>query len=190
MLERGDISGKTGRTGFLHDIAGVKSPRVLVVGLGETAKFAVPQYIKAVSDAVRALRTGPAKNVLITLPELDEKRRDADWNLRQAVIAADHPYEYPAPVQSPEVTLQKVSLQADSVQPKRLSWFALPRCDWTRLAIPPNICNPEYSPNSAQIAADLEGFPASLGRAILKRSAWFLLAVARGSSIHRNYVLK
>nr|HPO25769.1 M17 family peptidase N-terminal domain-containing protein [Arenimonas sp.] len=46
LLERDDVSGKTGRTSFLHDIAGIKAPRVLVVGLGEAAKFGVPQYIK------------------------------------------------------------------------------------------------------------------------------------------------
>ena len=55
LLDRGDASGKTGRTALLHDLAGVAAPRVLVVGLGEAAKFGVPQYIKAVGDAARAL---------------------------------------------------------------------------------------------------------------------------------------
>ena len=34
LAGRGDLSGKTGRTAFLHDLDGVKAPRVLVVGLG------------------------------------------------------------------------------------------------------------------------------------------------------------
>src|SRR5690606_9582398 len=59
LAARGDISGATGRTSMLHDVPGVTAPRVLVVGLGESAKFAVPQYLKAIADAVRALRTGP-----------------------------------------------------------------------------------------------------------------------------------
>ena len=46
LLDRGDISGKTGKTAMLHDLPGITSPRILVVGLGEEAKFAraaVPQ---------------------------------------------------------------------------------------------------------------------------------------------------
>ena len=59
LLERGDLSGRTGRSLVLHDLPGVVAPRVLVVGLGEAGKFGVPQYLKAVADAVRALKTGP-----------------------------------------------------------------------------------------------------------------------------------
>jgi leucyl aminopeptidase len=55
----------------------VASPRVLVIGLGERAKFAVPQYLKAVGDAVRALRDRPGENRLLTLAELPVKGRDA-----------------------------------------------------------------------------------------------------------------
>jgi len=191
LLERGDISGKTGRTGFLHDVPGVKSPRVLVVGLGETAKFAVPQYIKAVSDAVRALRTGPAKNVLITLNELAVKGRDADWNLRQAVIAADHAaYEYTATrSKKAEVTLQKVSLQADAGQAKALA-NGVAIATGVQLTrelgnLPPNICNPAYLAQQAhKIAADHEGVTCEvLERADMEALGMgSLLAVSRGSA--------
>ena len=34
FAERGDISGKSGQTVMLQDIAGITSPRVLVIGLG------------------------------------------------------------------------------------------------------------------------------------------------------------
>ena len=59
LVERGDVSGKTGKTALLHDLPGVTAPRVLVVGLGDAGKFGVPQYLKAVGDAARALKTGP-----------------------------------------------------------------------------------------------------------------------------------
>ena len=42
LAGRGDLSGKTGKTQLLHDLPGVAAARVLVVGLGEKAKFAVP----------------------------------------------------------------------------------------------------------------------------------------------------
>ena len=55
LVERGDVSGKTGKTALLHDLPGVSAPRVLVVGLGEVDKFGTAQYLKAVGDAARAL---------------------------------------------------------------------------------------------------------------------------------------
>ncbi len=97
LVQRGDIAGKTGQAQLLHDLPGVAAPRVLVIGLGDKGKFGVAQYLKAVADAVRALKTGPVKSTLFTLSELAVAGRDAAWNLRQAVIAADHAaYRYTA----------------------------------------------------------------------------------------------
>src|SRR5688500_12667447 len=90
LAARGDIGGKTGATALLQDLPGVAARRVLVVGLGEAAKFGVPQYLKAVGDAARALKSGPAAKALFTLSELEVKGRDRAWNIRQAVIASDH----------------------------------------------------------------------------------------------------
>ena len=97
LLVRGDIEGKTGKTALLHDLPGVAAPRVLVIGLGDAGKFGVPQYIKAVGDAARALKTGVVKTALFTLSEVAVKDRDAAWNIRTAAIAADHAcYRYTA----------------------------------------------------------------------------------------------
>src|SRR5690606_17604482 len=97
LAARGDIDGATGKVAMLHDLAGVSAPRVLVVGLGEPGKFAVPQYLKAIADAVRALKTGPVRSALLTLAELEVPGRDAAWTLRQAAIAAGHAaYRYTA----------------------------------------------------------------------------------------------
>src|SRR6187402_2500091 len=94
LLERGDI---VGRTGLLHDLPNVTAPRVLVIGLGDIGKFGVPQYLKAVGDAARTLKTGAVTSALFTLGEVAVAGRDAAWNLRSAVIAADHAmYRYTA----------------------------------------------------------------------------------------------
>ncbi|MEO8002315.1 MAG: leucyl aminopeptidase [Arenimonas sp.] len=191
LLERGDVSGKTGRTSMLHDVAGVKAPRILVVGLGEASKFGIPQYIKAVADTVRALRVGPTKNVLITLTELAVKSRDPEWNTRQAVIAADHAaYEYTATrSKKAEVTLQNVILQADASQAKALA-NGIAIATGVQLTrelgnLPPNICNPEYLAQQARkIAADNDGVTCEvLERADMEKLGMgSLLAVARGSA--------
>ncbi|MEO8161667.1 MAG: M17 family peptidase N-terminal domain-containing protein, partial [Arenimonas sp.] len=156
LAARGDVSGKTGRTTLLQDLPGVKSPRVLTVGLGERGKFAVPQFLKAIADGVRALRTGPVKNALLTLTELPVKGRDLAWNLRQAVITADHAaYEYTATrSKAAEVTLASVTFAADAaLQPELQRGIAV--AAGVQLArelgnLPPNICNPAYLATQAE----------------------------------------
>jgi leucyl aminopeptidase len=97
LAARGDVDGATGKVAMLHDVTGVSAPRVLVVGLGEPGKFAVPQYLKAIADAVRALKTGPVRSALLTLSEVEVPGRDAAWTIRQAAIAAGHAaYRYTA----------------------------------------------------------------------------------------------
>src|SRR5690606_24513327 len=82
-VARGGVSGKAGRSQLLPDLPGLRAPRLLVVGLGELAKFSVPGYLKGVADAVRALRTGASRSALLTLSELEVPGRDRDWALRQ-----------------------------------------------------------------------------------------------------------
>ena len=193
LARSGDVSGKTGKTALLHDLAGVAAPRVLVIGLGEAGKFGVPQYIKAVGDAARALRTGPAKSALFTIAEVAVKDRDAAWNVRSAAIAADHAcYRYVA-------TLGEKNKKRDE---KGLERFEIPGSDKAALAqgiaiaagvkftrelgnLPPNVCNPAYLARQAQEFAEKakhvecevldDAMMESLGMGSL-------LAVARGSA--------
>ena len=193
LLDRGDVSGKTGKTALLHDLAGVAAPRVLVVGLGESGKFGVPQYLKAVGDAARALKTGPVATALLTLSEVPVKDRDAAWTIRQAVIAADHAcYRYVA-------TLGAKNKKRDE---KGLVHLQVAGADTTALAqgkaiaegvrftrelgnLPPNVCNPAYI---AQQAQDLAARSEKVECEVLDDAAMealgmgSLLAVARGSA--------
>jgi len=191
LLDRGDVSGKTGRTALLPDVPGVTAPRVLVVGLGEPGKFAVPQYLKAVGDAVRALRIGPVKSMLLTLTELAVPGRDADWNVRQAAAAADHAaYEYTATrSKKAEVTLARVILAGDAAREAAFNQ-GVAIAAGVRLTrelgnLPPNICNPAYLAAQAQaLAAEFAGVQCE----VLEREQMqalgmgSLLAVARGSA--------
>ncbi|HMB57836.1 MAG TPA: leucyl aminopeptidase [Arenimonas sp.] len=191
LIGRGDVSGKIGRTALLPDLPGVKAPRVLVVGLGETGKFAVPQYLKAIADTVRALRIGPVKNAFVTLTELPVKGRDPAWNLRQAVIAADHAaYEYTATrSRKAEVTLAQVTLLGDEAQRGEFSRGVAIAAgvEFARELgnLPPNICNPGYLAEQAQKVASEH---ANVSCEVLERADMeklgmgSLLAVARGSA--------
>ena len=60
LIESGDLSGKLGQTQMLFNLSGLKTSRVLVVGLGEQRKFDAAKYIKVNKDAQRALKTASA----------------------------------------------------------------------------------------------------------------------------------
>jgi leucyl aminopeptidase len=158
LAARGDINGKAGSTTWVYDLAGVKSPRVLVVGLGESAKFGVPQYLKAVGDAARALRTGASKNALLTLSELSVPGRDAAWNIRQAAIAVAHAcYRYTATLgakskKRDETGLASLAITGNDTQALAQGQAIAAGVAFTRELgnLPPNICNPAYLAQQAQ----------------------------------------
>jgi leucyl aminopeptidase len=191
LVERGDVGGKTGNSTLLHDVAGVTAPRVLVIGLGDPAKFGVAQYIKAVGDAARALKSGATRSALLTLAELPVAGRDAAWNIRQAVITANHAsYRYSA------------TFGKKKPEPAGLETLAVLGTDDTALAqgqaiasgveyarelgnLPPNYCTPAYlAESSLKFAAEHDGAEAEvLDEAQMEALGMgSLLAVARGSA--------
>ncbi|MBP3983116.1 leucyl aminopeptidase [Pseudoxanthomonas helianthi] len=190
LLERGDISGKTGKTALLPDLSGVAAPRVLVIGLGDAAKFAVPQYLKAVGDAARTLKIGPSASALFTLSEVEVKGRDAAWNIRQAVIAADHAgYRYTATLgkkKNDEAGLSKFAITGTDANALAQGVAIAEGVQFARELgnLPPNICNPAYIAEQAQQFAAANGAESE----ILDESQMealgmgSLLSVARGSA--------
>ena len=152
LLASGDLSGKTGKVSMLHDLAGVKAPRVLVVGLGEPGKYGTAQYLKAVGDAARALKTGPVRKALLTLTETAVAGRDAGWNLRQAAIAADHAcYRYVATLGAKNRKRDEQGLEALAFAGNDERALAQGAAIAAGVAfarelgnLPPNVCNPAY----------------------------------------------
>ncbi len=191
LIARGDVSGKTGRTALLHDLPGIAAVRVLVVGLGESAKFGVAAYLRAIGDAVRALRTGASKSALCALTALDVPGRDAAWRTRQAAIAADHAaYRYTTNIaRKPDAGLESLQLSADASLRAALDAGAAIAAGiaFTRELgnLPPNICNPAYL---AERARALSNEIPGVGCEVLERAEMeklgmgSLLGVARGSA--------
>ncbi|RPE79571.1 leucyl aminopeptidase [Vulcaniibacterium tengchongense] len=192
LLERGDASGKTGKTALLHDLPGVAAPRVLVVGLGERAKFGVPQYLKAVGDAARALKSGPVAHALLTLSELPVPGRDAAWNVRQAAIAADHAcYRYTATLgatrKKDEPGLRTLAIHGDDALALARGQAIAAGVQFARELgnLPPNVCNPAYLAQQAQEFAarfDTTSCEVLDVAEMEKLGMGALLAVGRGSA--------
>ena len=192
LVARGDLSGRTGATALLHDVAGVTAPRVLVVGLGERARFGTPQYLKAVGDAARALRTGPVGTALFTLSECEITDRDAAWAIRQAVIAADHAcYRYVATLgkdnkKREEKGLARLEIAGDDAHALAQGIAIAGGVAFARELgnLPPNVCNPAYVAAQAQSFADrIDGASCEVldDAAMEQLGMGSLLAVARGS---------
>ena len=189
LLERGDLSGRSGKAVLLHDLPGVAAPRVLVIGLGETGKFGVPQYLKAVADTVRALKTGPVARALLTLSEVPVPGRDAAWNVRQAVIAADHPaYRYTATLgkKKDEPGLRELAISGEDATALAQGQAIAAGVQFTRELgnLPPNICTPAYLAAQARdFAAAHDGAEAEIldEQQMEALGMGSLLAVARGS---------
>ncbi|MET0814715.1 MAG: leucyl aminopeptidase, partial [Pseudoxanthomonas sp.] len=191
LVQRGAVSGKTGKTTVLHDLVGVTAPRVLVVGLGDTAKFGVPQYLKAIGDATRALKTGPVGHALFTLSELEVKDRDAAWNIRQAIIASDHAtYRYTATLgkkKNDDAGLATFSISGGDEQALAQGTAIAAGVAFARELgnLPPNICTPAYLAEQAQkFAAENEGAESEILDETQMETLGMgsLLAVARGSA--------
>ncbi|WP_119717267.1 leucyl aminopeptidase [Cognatilysobacter tabacisoli] len=189
LLERGDAGGKTGKTALLHDLPGVTAPRVLVVGLGDAAKFGVAQYLKAVADAARTLKAGPVATALLTLTEVPVQGRDAAWAIRQAAIAADHAcYRYTATLKKKdEPGLRTLLLQGDDGTALAQGKAIAAGVQFARELgnLPPNICNPAYLAQQAQqFAARFDKAECEvLDRAQMQELGMgSLLAVGRGSA--------
>ncbi|HLM52119.1 MAG TPA: leucyl aminopeptidase [Pseudoxanthomonas sp.] len=190
LLQRGDVGGKAGNTTLLHDLPGVAAPRVLVVGLGEAGKFGVPQYLKAVGDAVRALKDGAARKALLTLSEIEVKERGTAWNVRQAVIAADHAsYRYTATLskkKAEESGLAQLAIGGGGEQALLQGVAIAAGVAFARELgnLPPNICNPAYLAEEARKFAAANGAESEVLEEAQMEALGMgsLLAVARGSS--------
>ncbi len=194
LITRGDVGGKTGQVAWLHDLPGVHAPRALAIGLGDRERFGVPQYLKAIADAARALRTGVSKRAYLTLSELPVKGRDAAWALRQAVIAADHAcYRYTATLGEKNKARDERGLEHLSV----LGADDKALADGAAIAtgvqfarelgnLPPNVCNPAWIAERAREFATAHA--GSVSCEVLEREQMqalgmgSLLAVARGSA--------
>ncbi len=192
LAAAGDLSAKPGSSTLLHHVAGVRAPRVLVVGAGAADALDSARYLRACAEAGRVLKSLPITAATSFLPELAVAGRDSAWTVRTAALATDHQtYRYTATVKSkdPEPRLAALSLVAPADAARGLqqargiaAGVALAR----ELAnLPPNLCNPAHLAAEARRIADTHpGVSLEvLERADMEKLGMgALLAVARGSA--------
>lgn len=196
LVKRGDMEGKNGTALFLHDVAGIQSQRVLLVGLGAQSEFGAKQYREAIATCFRALASSGATDAEIHLTALEVEARDAAWRVQQAVtIAHESAYRFEIMKSRKEALkprLRKVLLvlgaKADVRTAERGLTHGLAVAKGMALTkdlgnLPPNVCTPGYLADQARELAKTYRLKVQvLERADMQKLGMrTLLAVALGS---------
>ena len=90
LIRRGDMNGKRGQMLLLHNVPGMISDRVMLIGCGKEREFDDRAYRTVLSHSIRALNNTGSLDGVNYLTELSIKGRDHIWKTRQAVMMAEH----------------------------------------------------------------------------------------------------
>jgi leucyl aminopeptidase len=195
VVASGDMSGKLGKTMYLHDAFGPGTSRLILVGLGKHDGFDSKAFGTAVRAAWKALLATAATQVTFALPLESVSSRNADWCVRVAVLALrDETYRFDKMKSKPEPTkrhLEHIKFAVDSSF-ERSAKITVAQAialadgiDMTRDLgnLPASICTPSYLAKFAkQLAKDWEMKVEVHGpKAIEALKMNSFLSVARGS---------
>jgi len=85
LIERGDIKGKNAETLLISVVPDSSIERILLVGLGDEHKLSAKLYRKALSAAIKVIKSKQFTTVSCTLAEVTVVDFDVSWRHRQVV---------------------------------------------------------------------------------------------------------
>jgi leucyl aminopeptidase len=208
ILKRGDMDGKIDATLMLHDVPGIASQRVLLVGLGKEADFSEKQYCKAVRASIKALNGGGAVKAATFLAELPVKKLSAQRKvalLTEAALDANYRFDVikRKKDESKKDDAKKgiatlcINVPATEVKEAKAGLAAgLALASGVSLAkdlgnLPPNVCTPTYLAEQALAMGKKHDFKVKiLERDELKKLGMgSFLAVAQGSEEAPKFII-
>jgi len=195
LVKRGDLEGKPGSTLMLYDLPGVPTPRVLLVSLGEKAKFGDKAYRDAIKGAARALSTTKGSTAAIALSGMDVPERSLAWKVQTAAqLLADGTYTFAAPGVRSKTNgngagAREIALLVDEeATPELKNAVVRGQAIAEGMAfakdlgnLPGNVCNPAYLANAARTL----GKEFQLGVEILEREDMAKLGMGSALSVGR-----
>ena len=96
---------------MLHDVPGIKSERVLLVGCGKSSEISHQKYQTIITNASDSLSKAKIKNAVISLADLDTKVLSNNMQIRLATEALQqNSYHFSELKKEDTPSLQKVSL--------------------------------------------------------------------------------
>src|SRR5579875_1541774 len=158
----GDFTGKLDATLLLHGLAGVKAPRVLLVGLGSKAGLDAKAYRRACAEAGKALKAMPIAAAACFLPEVDIAGQDVDWRVRTCALAIGHAcFRYtatlkPANGDAPHLEALELVAGVDAAKGLMQARAIARGVAFARElgCLPPNLCTPAHLAAQAKTIAD------------------------------------
>ncbi len=195
LIERGDIKGKSNETLLISVVPDSTIQRVLLIGLGDEEKFNLKLYRKALTAAVKALKTTQIKSVACTLAEIELNGCDYQWRCRQVVeIFNQNLYQFietksikPTPVALSSVQITATEKNKDQANAGLVQGLAIAKAvSLTKYLsdLPGNICTPTYLAEQAiKVAENFANLEVEVldeaDLELLKMNSF--LAVSRGS---------
>lgn len=160
LLRRGDISGETGDSLMLHDVPGISSERVLLVGCGKANELTHKTYQRIVDSAASILNKAKIKSALVSLCDLEDKSLSVPMQVRLATEALlyNH-YRFSGFKNGDKPTLTKASLHIADKRSINKAKVALDIGNAIGLGrnaarelgnLPGNICTPSYLAEQAK----------------------------------------
>ncbi len=196
----GDISGKIGSTLLLHTLPGISAKRVLLVGLGEEAKYSTHHFCKAIDGAFKALKSTAVTSVI--LPLNTKLGKDIAHKVEHAVIKAiDSAYRYTATKKSDQKNVGKAltfhfSGKTDGKAIKAAIKSGEAIGEAMQLTkelgnLPPNIATPAYLAEAAKkLAADYKFKCTILDKKDMEKLGMnTLLSVSKGSHLPPKFIV-
>ncbi|MGH8718276.1 MAG: leucyl aminopeptidase [Burkholderiales bacterium] len=196
LLRRGDMEGKLGSTLLLHNVSGISSDRLLLVGLGRERDFRDKEYRDATRAAIKSLNDTGSTDAISHLTELEVPKRNSGWQVSQAVtttLATLYRFDrMKSKRDSSRRSLKKLTLSVTRKGDIRMSEQALKQGlaigEGMALArdlgnLPSNVCTPSYLAEQAEELAKTQGLKCEVldQKDMEKLGMGALLSVARGS---------
>ena len=166
LLRRGDMEGKLGQILLLHSVPNTLSDRVLLIGCGKERDFTDRQYHKVIAKAITTLNETGSMEAVCFLSELNVKGRDTHWKVRHAVEATqDSLYAFedfkskseaarrPVRRLTFNVTSRKELTEGESAIAEGMAISKGAHMARDLGNLPPNIANPTYLAEQAEIIA-------------------------------------
>ena len=167
LLRRGDLEGKAGQMLLLHQVPGVLSERVLLVGCGKERELDERQYKQIIRNTINTLNDTGSMEAVCFLTELHVKGRDTYWKVRQAVETTKASLysfdQFKTNKAEPRRPLRKMVFNVPTRRElpigERAVVHGLAVARGVRVCrdvanMPPNVCNPAYLASQARQLAD------------------------------------
>ncbi|MGE4349883.1 MAG: leucyl aminopeptidase [Candidatus Berkiella sp.] len=166
IVRRGDIEGKFNQSLILHNVPGLLSDRILLIGCGKERDIDEIQYRKIIRKATECLNDIGAMEAASYLTELPIKGRNLAWKVQEAVISSEQTLYRFDQLKSQKETdrrpLRKLILMANNRSELTQGEIALEKGIAISAGMsltkdlgnmPANICTPEYLAKQAQTLA-------------------------------------